>query len=164
MDKESLKEKPELLLIGDVDSDMTAKTVKYINHIKKCKAGPVQVILSTTGGYVIDALAIYDLLKSLPDVVHIHCVGACMSSGTIILGAADYRTASVNTQFLVHYGEEYNDSEDASKHNRIVNKITKNIISEYTGKSIRTINSWHRLQKYFLADQAKKLGFIHEIE
>lgn len=163
-----MKEKRKLVpldLVGDVDVDMTLKTVKYVNHLKRTNnLDPIEVILCTTGGYVVDGFAVYDLLANLANPVHIHCVGACMSAGTIILGAADFKTATHNTQFLVHYGESYADSEDGVTHNKRMNDITKDILAGYTGKTKRTITNWYKRQKYFLAEEALKLGFIDEIQ
>lgn len=155
---------PQLKLIGDVDHEMTLKVANYIDRIGGKTCEPVEIMLSTFGGNVSDALAIYDMVCNLSNPIHIHCIGACMSAGTIILGSGDLRTASPNTQFLVHYGSEISDSEDTVKHNKRVNDITKEILMAYTGKTKRTITNWYKLEKYFLADEALKLGFIHEIQ
>ena len=162
--KEKIVPVKPLMLVGEVDPDMTLKVMNYLSYIKTNPTDIIQVILSTDGGSVADALGIYDMLLMQDLDVHITCVGQCMSAGTIILGAGDFRSATYNTQFLVHYGNAGSDSEDTAKHNKEVHDQTKRIMVDYTGNSMRTVTKWHKQQKYFMAIDAIDLGFIHEIE
>lgn len=156
------KQQNTLLLVGEVGDEMLDKTIKFAESLKN-PLDPVEIVLSTEGGYVHSGLGIFDTLVNIPNHKTIHCVGACMSAGTIILGAGDYRTSTINTQFMVHYGTEYNDSEDTSRHNKKIKELLKTILCEYTGITKRTINNWFTREKYFTAEQALKLGFIDEI-
>ena len=68
-----------------------------------------------------------------------------------------------NCSFLVHYGFEINESGSDKKQNDKINKLIKDLMSEKTGMSTRTINKWLSGETYFDPHKAKRYGLVDEI-
>lgn len=97
--------KRHLILTGEVDTDMLLKTLLAFRVLeKKSKISGITISLSTPGGDLYDCYAIYDRIKMSPCPITIIGTGYVMSSGTVILQAADKRLLTKNARFMIHYG------------------------------------------------------------
>lgn len=132
---------------------------------------PTTVILNSTGGYVYDALSIFDKIDGREDLVCI-ATGKCFSAATIILLAfkPELRFATKNATFMLHsissmaYGKTAQMEEDVKETKRL-QKLTDAI---YTGKSGITkelLDKIHRekMDLYMTAREALKYGMISKI-
>ncbi len=64
---------------------------------------PIDVVMSTQGGWVDAAFAIVDVMQSLESPVNTWAVGGCYSAGTLIVAAGTgQRVASENALLMVH--------------------------------------------------------------
>jgi ATP-dependent protease ClpP protease subunit len=148
-------------LVGDVDDDMYDKLVKALALFRERDS--IAVVLNTEGGDFYQALAMYDLLKTSGKNIRIYCSGPVMSAGVIILQAATERIAYKNSQILVHYGEEMNDSGTVAKHNQKMFKLMKNIIGDRVNVGRRTLSRWFNQETYLNAEDALSAGLIDSI-
>jgi ATP-dependent Clp protease protease subunit len=72
---------------------------------------PIFVFLSTPGGDVDAALALYDTIKGLVDSgveIYTVAVGECFSAGTIVLQAGLKRFITPNTYLMIHEISSWN--------------------------------------------------------
>ena len=180
---------------GDVDEDMWQALVDKINEIRSADEDisnqnlaslmsvgieaqiirpPINIYLSTFGGYIYDMLAIYDEIKRLTKeyVVNIYCVGKIMSAGTIIMLAVDleHRFAYPSTSFMYHTLSGYNkgkmkDMEEDVEESKRLHKMMWNIYKENTGIPAEKLDEIYKCKKdwYITADQAKKYKIISKI-
>lgn len=184
-----------IYLKGDVDEIMWQNLVDKINEIKsadedisdqniaslmsigiqaKIIRPPINIYLSTYGGYIYEMLAIYDEIKALTKeyIVNIYCVGKIMSAGTIIMLATDleHRFAYPNTTFMYHtlsggcFGKMKDMEEDVEESKRL-HKIMWNIYKENTAISDEKLDEIYKCKKdwYITAEQAKKYKIISKI-
>jgi ATP-dependent Clp protease protease subunit len=64
---------------------------------------PIDLYLSTSGGWVDSAFAIIDAMETIRAPVNVHALAGCYSSGTLILCAGTgERTATANAILMVH--------------------------------------------------------------
>lgn len=91
-------------ILGDITEEKFHKVLKNL-HTLDGTTGTINILISTDGGCVDSAKGIYDAIKGCRNYVRAMCYGPCMSSGTLILQAADERLCSPNTKFMIHYGE-----------------------------------------------------------
>lgn len=64
---------------------------------------PIDLYLSTPGGWYNSAFSIIDTFYSISAPVNVHCLGNCHSSGTLIMAmATGLRTAAPQAQFSLH--------------------------------------------------------------
>lgn len=153
-------------LIGDVSEDLVADFHDQVaRQLQKAPDSKnLTVLLSTAGGDVYSAFAIYDAIKGWSKHrgrTKVIATGACMSAGSmIILQAADQRFATPNTHLMVHFGDENSDSAGASKHNKRLTKEMKEILLKKTGKPARTVSSWFSKDTYFDVHEAVERNLI----
>ncbi|MBX4205910.1 ATP-dependent Clp protease proteolytic subunit [Candidatus Microgenomates bacterium] len=106
MGKSSGKNDPQIYythLVGTID-DGTVKHVIEELSIANAKEyiEEIRLYLSTYGGDLLYAFALYDHIQSSPKPVDIVAEGVCMSAGVMILQAARRRYATEHTLFMVH--------------------------------------------------------------
>lgn len=148
-------------LTGEVDHNMYNTVLKGISLMPEVEE--LTFVLNTLGGSFYDALGIYDLIRFCGVKTKIVVAGPCMSSGAVILQAATERVAMPNSQIMIHYGEDSNDSPSTAKHNNDMLKLMKDIFAERTKVTKRTLNNWVAKDTYFSAEEALKAGLIDRI-
>jgi ATP-dependent protease ClpP protease subunit len=94
-----------MLLEGDVDEDMYKKATKNLHILDQIDNNkPITIKMNSSGGEVIQGLAIYDLIKTCKNYVRIIVEGPCESMATVILQAADERVMLQNSHLMLHFG------------------------------------------------------------
>ena len=184
-----------IYLKGDVDDEMWQTLVDKINEIRSADDDisdqniaslmsigiqarivrpPINIYLTTYGGYIYEMLAIYDEIKALTKeyVVNIYCTGKIMSAGTIIMLATDleHRFAYPNTTFMYHTLSSYTcgkikDMEENVDEIKRLHKMMWNIYKENTAIPEEKLDEIYKCKKdwYISADQAKKYKIISKI-
>jgi len=140
-------------------SDLSAQNLVKGLYLLSMKATtPITIIWNSHGGTWEAGMAIYDLIKKIPNEVIMECYGRVRSMGTIILQACDERLLSPNCQFMIHYGESTIEGEsrnviadalEDNKCNKIMEKIyLKRIREKKPGTKLKELrhnmqaNSW----------------------
>lgn len=91
-----------ILLSGDIDQALSDGICSQIHELASQSSDTITVYINTPGGSVVDALAIYDLLKCVDAPIITVVNGACYSAGLIILAAGDLRLATPHSTFFYH--------------------------------------------------------------
>lgn len=153
------------------DDGVTFKSVS--DQLKNIAAGTKKVLvkINSYGGDVNDALAIFELLRSMGDRVTTECVGFCASAATIIAMAGRVRRMSSYGLFLVHkcssgaWGNE-NDLEAELEAQRKVNDRIIKLYQDVTGtdrdKLEELMNEDNGNGIWLNVDEAIEYGFITE--
>ena len=133
---------------------------------------PVNIMMNTPGGSVVDGLALYDAImsyRSRGNTINIHVEGASMSMGVPILQAASKRTASPHAAFLLHevgyevrgtMSNHEDELEQAAKLQKVVDKI---ILDRSNIKPEDLIRLTKRKDYGFTAQEALKHNLIDAI-
>lgn len=153
------------------DEGVTFKSVS--DQLKNIAAGTKKVLvkINSYGGDVNDALAIFELLRSMGDRVTTECVGFCASAATIIAMAGHVRRMSSYGLFLVHkcssgaWGNE-NDLEAELEAQRKVNDRIIKLYQDVTGtdraRLEELMNEDNGNGIWMNVDEAIEYGFITE--
>lgn len=153
------------------DEGVTLKSVT--EQLKTIGASNKKVLvkINSLGGDVNDALAIYDVLRSMGDRVTTECTGMCASAATIIAMAGSVRRMSRYALFLIHkclsgaWGNE-NDIEEVLEMQRQVNDRLATLYSDVTGTDKAKIESLMNENNgdgtWLNVDQCKEYNFITE--
>ena len=154
----------QIIEINAYDTEQRIEDIYY-------KADPINLYLTTSGGNVEEALAIYDTIKYSKTPVDIYVLGKCYSAGFVILGSGKHRFAYPNARFMTHelsYNVSYNKltaHEDYTKEFRENQKqVNKLILSDTNipGEELK----WHYEHKkdwFMSAEEALKFGIIDKI-
>lgn len=103
------REHEDKVYINEYSAENLIKGLLILQHQSTEK--PINLIINTMGGNVYQAMAMYDAIKSSPCEIIATATGALMSSGTLIIQAADVRMATPNTTFMIHNGSDSYDGE-----------------------------------------------------
>lgn len=165
MSERSVDKTEVINLVGDVDIDMFKSLIAQLGQAS-FETDRFVIRINTEGGDVYQALAIYDTINLISNAgikVDIHATGAVMSAGMIILQAGTKRLATKNATFMIHYGEEMNNTSESAKHNRNIFKLLKKIMFKHCTVGARTTNTWFKTDTYFNTTEAINYGLIDGI-
>lgn len=156
----------EIYIYGDIgEQDVAAKP--FIDQLKAMDTDKtIHVRINSRGGDVGQALAIYNALTELKDVV-CHIDGMAASAASFIAMAGKTIMAE-NAMFMIHLprGSTYGTAEDLRKHGDLLDKITPSMSSAYlkkTGMPEARLNEMLAGETWFTASEALEIGFIDEI-
>ena len=164
-----------LYLIGAVDSELYRKLVNgltILNSKPKPKgrkaSRPITVALSTIGGGVDIAYAMYDLMKSNPRPLRVVACGPAYSSGTLLLAAATAgRVALPHSSLMYHFGSSDQQGKPEAKYNILRHDNWVDIIiAGARHEFAEQIRNWHDNggDKYLTPQEALSYGLIDEIQ
>lgn len=164
--------------LSEIDAEAYAYTQSNISkladigiEVEAVNLPPINLLINSPGGYVYDALAIYDALSKRDDVIAI-CNGKVMSAATFLLLGVnpENRFATENTTFMIHqpssitYGK-LKDMETDVEETKRLHQVINGIYTSRSGITSELLDNIYRERKdyYFTAKEALKLGLISKI-
>jgi len=130
----------------------------------------IYMYINSPGGSVTAGLAIFDTMNYIkPDIATI-CMGQAASMGAILLsaGTKGKRSALVNSRIMIHQplGGVQGQATDIEIHTKEIlflkERINK-ILSQQTGKSVKTIENDTNRDNFMSSEIALKYGIIDQI-
>lgn len=157
-------------LIDTVSFDMLAKFVDHHNDLIRSDNSPISVIISTEGGDMYAALAIYDLIQTSPVEIVTYGLGSVMSAGCLILSAGHKRYLYPNTFIMDHEGSfelpegRPGDLKSHYEHTLQLHEVFDKALSKSTKKAVEDITSDFKNKTVFMtAKQAVDYGLADGI-
>jgi len=98
-------------LSGEINKTSARRIVSSLMWSATKKISPIHLIISTHGGDVDSAFAIYDTIKGLilcGIEIHTVALGECFSAGTLVLQAGLKRFITPNTYLMIHEISSWN--------------------------------------------------------
>ena len=147
---------------------------KQLKEIEGLDVDEIEVLITSLGGYVDDALQIHDALKSHPAKVTTIVQGFCASAATIIACAGDRRISSPNALYLIHkcmsdvWDANENDLEAELNDQRTINgtimNIYRGVLKKEEADLVALFNANDGDGKWITAEEALAFGFATEIQ
>lgn len=158
-----------IYLFDELDDEPVFHVIHALRKMD-AKPGQIRIIMCSVGGYQYTGFALYDVISMCQNHVVIDVFGTCSSMAVAVLQAADYRRASLNSDFLIHSGRAGNDenikqfellelAENLKKSNSRYNEI----IASRAKFSIPKVEELCTHETYFTAQEALKHSLIDEI-
>lgn len=130
----------------------------------------INIYINSPGGSVTAGLAIYDTMQYIKPQVSTICVGIAASMGAFLLaaGAKGKRFALPNAEIMIHQpmGGARGQAEDVKIHAqwliRTREKLDR-ILSETTGKPLKTISKDTDRDNFMSSDEAVEYGIIDKV-
>ncbi len=92
-----------ILLTGEVDSDLANAICSQLKHLSALDSEDIiTLVINTPGGDVVQAMAIYDTIRSIENPVVTIVQGMAASAGLLLLQAGDFRVAMPNSKIFYH--------------------------------------------------------------
>ena len=157
----------EIYIYGDIgEHEVAAKP--FIDQLKTLDSKKtIHVRINSRGGDITQALAIYNALSELSDVV-CHIDGMAASAASFIAMAGKTVMAE-NAMLMIHLprGGLYGTADELRKYSDLLDKITPSLSSAYlkkTGLPEAKLNEMLAEETWFTAPEAVEAGFVDEIE
>jgi len=163
-------DKTEIDIIGAIGEDWFGEgnTLETVRNKFSEITNDITVNISSLGGDLIEALAIYDMFKASNIRVTTNVIGATASAGTVIAMGGDTIKISENSLFLGHKASLFvgGNADDLRSAANDLDKFDSRIIAIYkkkTGKTKAEIENWLKEDKWITAEEAKSFGLVDEV-
>uniref|UniRef100_UPI003899488D ClpP family protease n=1 Tax=Microlunatus elymi TaxID=2596828 RepID=UPI003899488D len=130
----------------------------------------ISLYINSPGGSVTAGLAIYDVMKLIPNDVSTLGMGLAASMGQFLLsaGTKGKRYCLPHARVLMHQGSAgiggtAADIEIQAQNLDYTNNLVNTLISEHTGQTKATIDADSGRDRWFTADEALHYGFIDSV-
>ncbi len=161
-----------IIFLADEVNDTTASLVVaqllYLEAQDPDK--DIYLYINSPGGSITAGMAIYDTMNYIKCDVSTICIGMAASMGAFLLssGAKGKRMALPNAEIMIHQplggmqGQATDIKIHADRIIRIKEKLNK-ILSEQTGKPLKTIEKDTERDNFMSADEACAYGLIDKV-
>ena len=146
-----------------VSARQFAQEVKALGDVKH-----IDVRIHSPGGDVFEGMAIYNLLKNHPAVVHAHIDGLAASMASVIAMAADVIHMPENAMMMIHkpWGIQGGDADDMRQYADLLDKVEGSLTSAYvkkSGKSEDEIKVLLKSETWYTGAEAVQAGFADQL-
>ena len=154
--------------VNDVTASLVVAQLLYLEAQDPDK--DIYLYINSPGGSISSGMAIYDTMNYIKCDVSTICVGMAASMGAFLLssGAPGKRFALPNAEVMIHQplGGMQGQASDIKIHAdhilRIREKLNK-LLSEQTGKPLKTIERDTERDNYMTADEACAYGLVDKV-
>jgi len=160
-----------IFLGGEIDDTTASLVVAQMLFLEmEDPDADIMLYINSPGGSVTAGMAIYDTMRYLKCEVATVCVGMAASMGAFLLaaGAKGKRKALPHAEIMIHQplGGARGQATDIQIHAEQILRIKKmlnELLSQNTGKPLKTIEKDVERDHYMTAEEALKYGLIDEI-
>jgi len=162
-----------VFLDKDIDADSIGFAIKglYLMETEN-KETPVEMFISSYGGSLYDALALYDIMNTISCPIHTFAFGKCMSAAPLLLAAGEpgQRWVAPHLSMMHH---DMSSSEEGTKsflegsmeHMKVLYKQWISLLVKHSNQSFKWWNAKSRLPNdfYYTADEAIEWGLADQV-
>ena len=161
------------LFLGDIDHESVDAAIKgmYLMETADPKK-PIELFISSYGGTVYDALALYDIMQTLQCPIHTFAYGKCMSAAPLLLAAGEpgHRWVAAHVSFMHHDWSDDLEGKGTAlregvRHSEKLGQMWTRLLADISNK---TFKWWDDRGKraadfYFSADEAIEWGLADAV-
>jgi ATP-dependent Clp protease protease subunit len=160
-----------LMITEPVDDHMMGVIVSQLLYLEaEDSEEPIHMYISSPGGSVMAGLAILDTMQLISAPVHTYAMGMVASMAAVLFtcGEKGHRYIMPNAEVMIHQplggtSGQASDIEIQAKHILNLKKRLYKILSQATGKHVKTIEKESDRDNYFEAQEAIKFGLADTI-
>jgi ATP-dependent Clp protease protease subunit len=157
---------------AEINRTTVGTLISYLQSKIPERPDRIVILISSTGGRVIDGLTAYNFLKGFPSEVIMHNYGAVQSMAVVLFCGGRVRLATRHSRFLIHglywiFGSESVPEAKLREHFESLKTDRENmarVIAEASGKRQDDVNSDILAGRNLAADEAKAYGLIHDVQ
>lgn len=160
-----------LMITEPVDDHMMGIIVAQLLYLEaEDSEEPIHMYISSPGGSVMAGLAILDTMQLISAPVHTYAMGMVASMAAVLFscGEKGHRYIMPNAEVMIHQplggtSGQASDIEIQAKHILNLKKRLYKILSQATGKHVKTIEKESDRDNYFEAAEAIKFGLADKV-
>ena len=162
----------ELVLDEGVNSATMTELVCDIMYLDRVAPGEeITLYINSPCGSVVDGLALYDFLKMVKSPIKTVVIGTAASMGAILFLSGDRRCITRHGRILLHdpsitLGDQPTKALSIKETLDDIMKVREElakIISQRTGKPLRSVYAKTKTDSWFTAEEALEFGIATEI-
>lgn len=100
--QEEFARRGKLFLVGDIDTEATERFLVHLELAKESDSENILVYITSLGGSLFEALAIYDAIRTCSKVTSTVAVGVCASAAAVVLQGGVVRAMSEKAWLMLH--------------------------------------------------------------
>jgi ATP-dependent Clp protease protease subunit len=164
--------KERIIFLGtEINDDVSNLVIAQLLFLQSEDAEKdISIYINSPGGVVTAGMAIYDTMQFLKCPITTYCVGQAASMGAVLLaaGTKGKRFALPNARIMIHQPlggsqGQATDIEIQTKEILRMKKRLNEILSEHTGKPIKTIEKDTDRDFFMSAAEAVAYGLVDEV-
>lgn len=160
-----------IIITEAVDDHMMGVIVAQLLYLEAEDASePIHMYISSPGGSVMAGLAILDTMQLISAPVHTYAMGMVASMAAVLFacGEKGHRYMLPNAEIMIHQplggaSGQASDIEIQAKHILSLKRRLYKILSQATGKQVKTIEKESDRDNYFEAKEAIAFGLADTI-
>ena len=160
-----------IMLSGEIEDQMADLIVAQLLFLEmEDSEKDISLYINSPGGSVSAGFAIYDTMNYIKCDVSTICIGMAASMGAFLLssGAKGKRLALPNSKIMIHQplGGAQGKSTDVEIYTKELLKTREKlnkILSENTGKTLKTIEKDTVMDNFMTSDEACEYGLIDKV-
>lgn len=160
-----------LMITEPVDDHMMGIIVSQLLYLEaEDSEEPIHIYISSPGGSVMAGLAILDTMNLISAPVHTYAMGMVASMAAVLFSSGEkgHRYIMPNAEVMIHQplggtSGQASDIEIQANHILKLKKRLYKILSQATGKHVKTIEKESDRDNYFEAEAAIKFGLADKI-
>lgn len=152
-------------MLGEINEKAYRKFTQQLDILTSEGDLPVHVELSSEGGFMYDALAIYGRIQTSSVPIYVSGYGKIMSAATIILAGAHYRAVAPESWFFVHDSPEtatvkdYKTAKQAEKEEQ----QWAQILAKHTLLNVKEWRELSHKDTYLTSNEMLQYGIVDKI-
>lgn len=161
------------VFIGDIDTDSVNDCIKGLYLMEtESDTKPCEMFISSYGGTLYDALALYDIMGTIKCPIHTFGYGKIMSAAPLLLAAGEpgHRWVAEHASLMHHDWNSEMEGRGAYlkeevKHSEELGEVWTRLLTKHTNKDFRFWNQKANKPAdfYFSAEQAIEWGIADAI-
>lgn len=155
----------KLRLSGVVGYDITADSVS--DFLDEHDDKDITLFLNSPGGYIVEGLEIYSLLRASGRNITTVLTGMAASMGSILFLAGDKRIAMTGTLFMIHKpsGIAWGDANEMRKEAEVLDKMQGSLQEIYEERAnIENLENLINAESWFNVKEMKENGVVNSDE
>lgn len=141
----------------------------FVRDLRRVDTPKIELHISSPGGDVFDAIAIYNGLRQHKAQVHVIVDSLAASAASFIAMAGDRITAMANAMLMIHdpLGLVIGNATDMRELADLLDKHGDNIAAIYAARAGGEVADWRErmlAETWYLADEAYKAGLVDEVD
>lgn len=161
-----------IFLDKPIDADSVNEIIKQILVLAMNGKEPITIVINSPGGNIGDGLALVDTIRSSPVPIRTISLGLAASMGAIILAAGTHghRYISKHSRVMLHepliqsgIGGSCSSVQATAEALMERKNLINNLLADYTGKDLETINKACSYDHYMGGEEAVELGLVDAV-
>ena len=169
---DELMSKREIFFIGEVNTDSVSNVILQLKCLEaQDPHAEITLYIDSTGGIVLDGLALYDVMQNLSCPIKTVCLGTAASCAAFLFASGDTREILPHSEIMIHdplvagngltgTANSINEKIDTLMRYR---KTLASILAKHTGKTIEEIYEKTARNTVFCAQEAVEFGLADRV-